>query len=540
MKKAISYIISTAFAVSLLSSCTDAFEGMNTDPYGVSDEELLQDNNYIGQHFPTLQKAIYYNVGGFGWDFQTIQNLTSDIWSGYMATPSVFLGGRDTQTYVLPSAWTDTFWAYMYDDVMINQLKIKEKCEEMGMETYAHFNAINTVLRVFAMSRVVDEYGPIIYSKYGETKTGGTYDSAQDAYKLFFEELTEASSILDEYSKKDEVASFANFDMAYEGDLTKWLKLCNTLRLRLALRVVKYDADWAKKEGEAAIAASQGLLKSGEGFIVSGFEWMHPLYTCSIEYNDMFISANIKSILGGFDDPRLEMFGIAKKDEVLGVRSGIPDLDILTDKYKAVISNINVETTTPGVIMSSAEPYFLLAEAALRGWNTGGGTAKSYYEEGVKASFNEWGVTLGDYLNSHAVPAYFTDPLADYADDETVRNLVVQNNIAAASTITPCWDDATSDEERLEKIITQKWIAGFPEGKNAWAEWRRTGYPKLFQIRQNNSQGVIPTELGVRRLPFIQDEVTNNPEGYAQAVQLLGGADNGATRIFWDVDKSNI
>lgn len=540
MKKAISCIISTAFAVSLLSSCTDAFEGMNTDPYGVSDEELLQDNNYIGQHFPTLQKAIYYNVGGFGWDFQTIQNLTSDIWSGYMATPSVFLGGRDTQTYVLPSAWTDTFWAYMYDDVMINQLKIKEKCEEMGMETYAHFNAINTVLRVFAMSRVVDEYGPIIYSKYGETKTGGTYDSAQDAYKLFFEELTEASSILDEYSKKDEVASFANFDMAYEGDLTKWLKLCNTLRLRLALRVVKYDADWAKKEGEAAIAASQGLLKSGEGFIVSGFEWMHPLYTCSIEYNDMFISANIKSILGGFDDPRLEMFGIAKKDEVLGVRSGIPDLDILTDKYKAVISNINVETTTPGVIMSSAEPYFLLAEAALRGWNTGGGTAKSYYEEGVKASFNEWGVTLGDYLNSHAVPAYFTDPLADYADDETVRNLAVQNNIAAASTITPCWDDATSDEERLEKIITQKWIAGFPEGKNAWAEWRRTGYPKLFQIRQNNSQGVIPTELGVRRLPFIQDEVTNNPEGYAQAVQLLGGDDNGATRIFWDVDKSNI
>ena len=116
----------------------------------------------------------------------------------------------------------------------------------------------------------------------------------------------------------------------------------------------------------------------------------------------------------------------------------------------------------------------------------------------------------------------------------------MQNNIAAASTITPCWDDATNDEERLEKIITQKWIAGFPEGKNAWAEWRRTGYPKLFQIRQNNSQGVIPTELGVRRLPFIQDEVTNNPEGYAQAVQLLGGDDNGATRIFWDVDKSNI
>lgn len=538
MKNSISYIISTAFAVSLLSSCTGAFEDMNSNPYGVSDEELLQDNNYIGQHFPTLQKAIYYNVGGFGWDFQTIQNLTSDIWSGYMATPSVFLGGRDTQTYVLPSAWTDTFWSYTYDDIMINQLKIKEKCEEMGMETYAHFNAINSVLRVFAMSRVVDEYGPIIYSKYGESKTGGTYDSAQDAYKLFFQELTEASNILDEYSKKEKVASFANFDMAYKGDLNKWLRLCNTLRLRLALRVIKYDANWAKQEGEAAIAAPQGLLKSGEGFIVSGFEWMHPLYTCSIEYNDMFISANIQSILSGFEDPRLEMFGIAKKDEVLGIRSGIPDLDILTDKYKAVISNINVETNTPGVIMSSAEPYFLLAEAALRGWSVGA-TAKSYYEEGVKASFNEWGATLGSYLDSHAVPADFIDPLAN-SSDATVSSLAAQNNIAAVSTVTPCWDDAASDEERLEKIITQKWIAGFPEGKNAWAEWRRTGYPKLFPIRQNNSQGVIPTELGVRRIPFIQHEITNNPEGYAQAVQLLGGLDNGATRIFWDVDKGNL
>ncbi len=536
-------------AVALLSSCTGAFDDMNTDPYGVTDEELLQDNNYIGAHFPSMEKSIYYNRNGWGWDFQTIQNLTSDIWSGYMATPSLFLGGLDTQTYVTPSSWTDTFWDYTYGAIMVNQLKVKEKCEEMGMETYAHFNAINTLLRVFAMSRVVDEYGPIIYSKYGETSTGGTYDSAEDAYKLFFSELTEASNILYEYSQKEEVASFANFDMAYGGDLTKWLKLCNTLRLRLALRVVKYDADWAKREGEAAINAPLGLLQSGEGFIISGFEWKHPLYTCSIEYNDMFISANTKSILGGYEDPRLEMFGIPKRvalsngttsDEILGVRSGIPDLDQLADRYKSVVSNINVEVNSPGIIMSSAESYFLLAEAALRGWNVNS-TAKSYYEAGVMASFNEWGVSgVSDYLASHAVPDDFIDPLTIVSSSTAeVIALALANNIAAVSTVTPCWDDAMTDEERLEKIITQKWIAGFPEGKNAWAEWRRTGYPKLFPIRQNNSGGVIPTELGVRRIPFVQEEVANNPEGYAQAVKLLGGPDNGATRIFWDVDAPN-
>lgn len=553
-KKVISYIASTLSVAALLTGCTGAFEEMNTSPSGVTDEELLQDNNYIGSHFPSMQKSIYYNRDGWGWDFQTIQNLTSDIWSGYMATPSFFLGGNDTQTYILPSDWTDTFWNYTYDAIMVDQLKVQEKCEAMGMETYAHFNAINTIIRVFAMSRVVDEYGPIIYSKYGETMTGGTYDSAEDAYRLFFSELTEASQVLNEYSQK-ESASFAAFDMAYNGDLTKWLKLCNTLRLRLALRVVKYDANWAKTEGEAAIAAPGGLLQSGEGFIVSGFEWKHPLYTCSIEYNDMFISANTKSILGGYNDPRLEKFGIAKKvtlkdgstsDEILGVRSGIPNLDVLVDRYKAIIANINVGVNTPGVVMSSAEPYFLLAEAALRGWNTGG-TAKSYYEDGVRASFTEWGVSgVDEYLQSHAVPADFVDPLTVVANDGSdaaleVVDLAAPNSIVAVSTVTPCWDDATTDEERLEKIITQKWIAGFPEGKNAWAEWRRTGYPKLFPIRQNNSRGdtAIPTELGVRRIPFIQEEVNNNPEGYAQAVELLNGPDTGATRIFWDVDAPN-
>lgn len=547
--KALSLYIASSLSVALLSGCTGAFEEMNTDPNGVTDEELLQDNNYIGAHFPSMQKSIYYNKDGWGWDFQTIQNLTSDIWSGYMATPSLFLGGNDTQTYVLPSAWTDTFWSYTYDAIMINQLKVKDKCQEMGMDTYAHFNAINTVLRVMAMSRVVDEYGPIIYSKYGETMTGGTYDSAEDAYRQFFAELAEATQVLAEYAQKTGIASFANFDMAYGGDLTKWLKLCNTLRLRLALRVVKYDAQWARTEGEAAIAAPGGLLQSGEGFIISGFEWIHPLYTCSIEYNDMFISANMKSILGGYADPRLEMFGIAKEvtlvngataSEILGVRSGIPDLDKLADKYKAVIANINVETNTPGVILSSAEPYFLLAEAALRGWNVGGGTARSYYEDGVRASFSEWDVSgVDDYLASHAVPADFIDPLTVVQTDAETRNLAAPNSIKAVSAVSPCWDDAATDEERLEKIITQKWIAGFPEGKNAWAEYRRTGYPRLFPIRQNNSQGVIPTELGVRRILFVQDEKINNAEGYAQAVQLLGGPDNGATRIFWDVDAPN-
>ena len=96
-----------------------------------------------------------------------------------------------------------------------------------------------------------------------------------------------------------------------------------------------------------------------------------------------------------------------------------------------------------------------------------------------------------------------------------------------------------SAEEKLEKIITQKWIANFPEGKNAWAEFRRTGYPRLFPVLKNDSQGEISTEDRVRRLPFPTSEERDNPAGYAEALKLLGGPDNGATRVFWDIKKGN-
>jgi len=316
--------------------------------------------------------------------------------------------------------------------------------------------------------------------------------------------------------------------MAYSGQLDKWMRLSNTIRLRLAMRIVKYDAAWAKKEGESAIAAPQGLLQKEDAFTIRGFGWKHPLYTCSILYNDIFVSANVQSILEGYDDPRLAKAGIAKKDKVIGVRAAMPNLDVWSDRYKAIISHINITSDEmPARIISASEAYFLLAEAALRGWNAGG-TAQSFYEAGVSTSFAEFGTSVGDYLTSTKKPSAWKDPLRAEFD------------APAVSKISPSWTDATSDEERLEKIITQKWIGGFPEGKNAFAEWRRTGYPRLFPVLKNESQGVISTEDGVRRFPYTLSEQRDNPGGYAEAVKMLKGPDNGATRLFWDIKKSNL
>lgn len=113
-----------------------------------------------------------------------------------------------------------------------------------------------------------------------------------------------------------------------------------------------------------------------------------------------------------------------------------------------------------------------------------------------------------------------------------------KNDVPAGSpylnNVTIAWNDADSFETNLQRIITQKWIAMFPDGQEAWTEYRRTGYPKLFPVINNNSGGTISTALGIRRLPFPSSELSNNAAEVKKAVSLLSGPDNGGTRLWWD------
>jgi hypothetical protein len=125
------------------------------------------------------------------------------------------------------------------------------------------------------------------------------------------------------------------------------------------------------------------------------------------------------------------------------------------------------------------------------------------------------------------MPADYVDPINPY------------NNIAAMSTITVAWNGAGTNEEKLEKIITQKWIAMFPEGQEAWSEYRRTGYPKIFRVVSNQSGGAVDTDIQIRRIPFVDGEKSTNAAGVTAAISLLGGPDNAGTRLWWDTGLSN-
>jgi hypothetical protein len=175
--------------------------------------------------------------------------------------------------------------------------------------------------------------------------------------------------------------------------------------------------------------------------------------------------------------------------------------------------------------MTSAEVFFLRAEAALRGWANAGGTAKELYEKGITTSLNQWGV--GDQAAAYINDA--TSKPAPYVDPKNA-----ENNSPALSSITVKWDEAASADAKLERIITQKWLAIFPEGQEAWSEFRRTGYPKLFPVVHNESNGTINTAIQIRRISFPQAEYTGNQGEVQKAIQLLGGPDNGGTRLWWD------
>ena len=147
------------------------------------------------------------------------------------------------------------------------------------------------------------------------------------------------------------------------------------------------------------------------------------------------------------------------------------------------------------VWMSYAESRFMLAEAALRNWTTG--SVEQYYIDGIRASM--------DYYN-------------------------IDDDIAARCRVSPRWDATADDELKLERIITQKWISIFPNGNEGWAEFRRTDYPELLNIEENNSDGDVPEGKFIKRIKYPQSESfnPNRPMG-----------DNQGTKIWWDVADTN-
>ena len=169
----------------------------------------------------------------------------------------------------------------------------------------------------------------------------------------------------------------------------------------------------------------------------------------------------------------------------------------------------------------AAESQFLLAEAALKGWISG--DAKTYYEAGIKLSFEQWGAS--------GVDTYLADKTSVPGDH---KEKLASQNYDRKTEVKIAWDAESTPEKHLEQIITQKWIANYPLGLEAWAEYRRTGYPELAPMVDNLNTAVITDVVrGARRVRYPYQEKDLNRDNYNQALTLLGGPDNEATDLYW-------
>ncbi|QNR83141.1 SusD/RagB family nutrient-binding outer membrane lipoprotein [Pedobacter riviphilus] len=525
--------ITTVFAmalVTLFSACTKNFEEYNTNPNGLTSEDLLKDNLGAGSFIPTMQVNVIYNKPQDNWKYQVQQNLTADTYSGYFATPGGF-GGPNTTTYdFVAKNWN--IWAFQiaYSGIMGSWKEIKNRAANAPQVV-----AVADILKVEGMHRVTDTYGPIPYSKFGVNALTTPYDDQQTVYNTFFQDLDNAIKVLSDYVTKNPTDNgLSKFDLVYNGDYKQWIKFANSLKLRLAIRIAYANRTLAQTKAEEAVNNSYGLLSANtDNALVlpgKGITTSNGLWVADQAYDDCRMNASIESILKGYNDNRLtKYFQVSKitPGDYRGIRNGITISGNKPDGYLKA-SSTTLKESTPVQYMCAAEVAFLRAEGALLHWNMGG-SAQSFYEQGIKLSFEQYGASGVDaYIaNNTGTQAAYTDPAN-----------VAANNVAPGSPLlsktTVKWDETAADEVKLEKIITQKWIAIFPDGQEAWTEFRRTGYPKIFPVVTNLSGGLIDTQKQIRRVPFSPDEYKSNNAEVVKAVALLGGPDNGGTKLWWD------
>ncbi len=525
-----------------LSACTKNFKEYNTDNTGV--------NMDLASLMKHAQMAIYnFSGGGDPNSFQLQQNLNADCYSGYFMSANPFNGNTNNLNYFMMNGWNGEAFKVGYLQVMAYVKAVQDRGVD---KDYPAVWAVAQIVRIAAMSRITDIYGPIPYSQAGTAKSGIPYDSQQSVYTSFFNELDAATAALKSFISGGQQLpfSFASMDLVYNGNFNQWLQFANSLRLRLAMHIVKADPATAKTQAEKALDPANGGVitdnSSNMNVKVTGAGFSNPLVFISKNWNDININASIQSYMSGYNDPRIGKYmdkstDPAAPNQYKGIRIGS---NIASKDDYVKYSSLNYRDgatpsfnlTTPVQLMTAAEVFFLRAEAALRGWNNAGGTAQSLYEQGISMSMAQWGVSAPNYINDNtSVPADYIDP----------KNAA--NNDPAPSKVTIKWQDGIDKEVQLQKIITQKWIAMFPEGQEAWTEFRRTGYPKLFPVKINNSGGTIDTTIQIRRLPFPQNEYNTNNAEVLKAIQLLinensgnnGKGDNGGARLWWDKGTAN-
>ncbi len=512
MKK---YLRNIGFGAALLllaGSCTDKFEEYNTNQYQIHDADPA-----------TLMKSMIETIVNIQQNDSQMQDQMVGQLGGYLCCSNTW-SGTNFGTFNQSDAWNAGPWNTPFEKIYGNFFQIQEATNSTG-----HYYAFACMIRAITMLRVADCYGPMPYSQVKKGNFYVAYDTQEQVYTNILKDLANAADVLyNYYVETNGNAPLGTNDPVFEGNYSNWAKLANSMRLRVAMRISEAWPEIAKAAAEAATTHAAGIIESNsDNAMLSCGTQNNPYQLAAVSWGDLRVNANIVDYMNAYNDPRMPKYFnkstlTGKTDQYVGMRTGDADFK------KADVAGFSTPAytaTSQLMVFCAAETAFLRAEGKLRGWNVGNKNAKDYYEDGINLSMEQYQVPATEYINIDEAPN------VSHASD------AVQNATATiTNTVSVKWDDSETSNvngKNFQRIITQKWIANYPLGMEAWAEYRRTGYPELYPCINNLSDCGVNSQRGMRRLSFPYTEAQNNKTNYDQGVAELGGADNEATDLKW-------
>ncbi len=470
-----------------LAACTGDFDAINTNP-----------NNpvSVGPQY-LLPAGIESSIDRYWGHRNRFERINIDAAELYVRHLTRNIYSNEGDDYTVSQALLANNWQGFYTDGLSNFQRIITITGPEGTAPNTNYEGVALVMRSWVFSLLTDMFGAIPYSEAimgtsPEPIYKPTYDSQEEVYAGLLEDLKQANEKLTVGGP-----SIAG-DVLYAGNIVKWKKFANSLRLRLANRQ-------ASKKPEASKAVFAEILGNPQLYPIFESNADHAQLNCTTvlpsnnEWNqilvqggrtDWNISKTLADKLNELGDTRITVFANPNVNGVYeGHANGLPDaIATLYLSTSSPIGSYFLRADAPEVVMTYAELNFILAEAVLDGEITG--DAAAFFQKGITASFGQYGLTVPE--------AYFSKV-----------GLVTR-----------------------EKVLEQKWISLYGQGIEAWTELRRTGLPDFpphdpRAVLQND--GILPTKFA-----YPNTEFSLNEENVRQGIALNNASENDMkTKLWW-------
>jgi hypothetical protein len=453
---------------------------------------------------------------------------------GYAANAGGYGGFNETVSYAYTPNNYANLWPVTYDNLEDYQYILDQTAED---EANIYFNAVARIMKAYNFQLLVDAYDKVPYTEalQGADILTPAYDDGATIYASLASELDAAMAAINQGNAAAVAPNpVDDYDIVFGGDMDLWMQLANTIKLRLMVRgkdkvtfanggfdpLGFLTEDALINPGYARDNNRQNPMWNNWGFAYTGSAgnkaWIPTTFIMTF-YNNIRLSDPGRGAATYYQFPAtgtnqlgFESTGIPKSPDGSFWYPGTNRVGTSAGKETGVLKGPDA-----GMAMfTAAESYFLQAEAAVVGIPTGGLPAKEAFEEGIRASFR--------YI--YTLP----DGTVDGSPEDDADDYIASNN-----TYLTQFDLAASDEQRIEAIITQKYIAlNMVNSHEGWNEYRRTGYPKINGLSATGtfassaSQSSRPDRLPARIL-YPTSEIQYNPENVPQGINAFN------TTIFW-------